>query len=186
GLAIRYYENALKECSNLELMKGYFNCCHHESSFVKQLEISLEMYRSSEGCMFLFWSVFSIQLQVCHLLLKEYLTSHKLDEPETFLVYISAPAHHDMTDPVLAIMSKLGPTLLVAEVGSQRVKGVRLCAHLSDYIAAAEVLGLLCGSSYQLNSLNEFMVESDRGGWPASSPRPLFEICKLSQLCNDR
>ncbi|KAI3950160.1 hypothetical protein MKW92_044474 [Papaver armeniacum] len=63
-MAIIYYEHACREgFESFQLMRGLFNCYARESSFVKQLGVSIGMYKLVREDKFLFWAVLCIQLQ---------------------------------------------------------------------------------------------------------------------------
>ncbi|KAI3962753.1 hypothetical protein MKW98_029912, partial [Papaver atlanticum] len=141
-LATSYYEDACRKVpKSLALMTGLFYCYVRGLSFFDQLKISLKMckFDKERRCKFFFWSVVSIQTQVFYQLLTK-LVNHDLKKPETLLVCISVKEVEAKNNFAYEILSKLGLTLLVAELGEQRVKGVRLLARVSNYTAAAEVL----------------------------------------------
>ncbi|MCL7046150.1 hypothetical protein MKW94_006411, partial [Papaver nudicaule] len=122
-LATTFYERAGADVSNnLDTMMGLFQCYVRESSFIKQLKISLKMYKLSREDKFLMWAVFSIQLQVVSHLVKKHATTHNLDKPEALLVYISVPQQQGKYDHAREILSMLGTTLLVGEVGKLHIK----------------------------------------------------------------
>ncbi|KAI3896678.1 hypothetical protein MKW92_020837, partial [Papaver armeniacum] len=141
-LATSYYEYACRKVpKSLALMTGLFYCYVRGLCFFDQLKISLKMckFDKERRCKFFFWSVLSIQTQVFYQLLTK-LVNHDLKKPETFLVCIFVKEVEAKNNFAHEILSKLGLTLLVAELGEQRVKGVRLLARVSNYTAAAEVL----------------------------------------------
>ncbi|KAI3855851.1 hypothetical protein MKX03_004751, partial [Papaver bracteatum] len=83
------------------------------------------------------------------------------------------------------ILSKLGLTLLVAEVGGQCIKGARLVAHVCDYTAAAKVVSQKLESCLDdwdgiVNNLCQ-LLENVLAAENQIAP-PIFHVCKLSQL----
>ncbi|XP_026390978.1 N-terminal acetyltransferase B complex auxiliary subunit NAA25-like isoform X2 [Papaver somniferum] len=177
-MAIGYYEHACgKGFGSLELMRGLFNCYARESSFVKQLGVSVLMYKLVREDKFLFWAVLCIQLQVLSHLLKKQTVANS-DEPEAFLVYISMGEQQAMYDPAHEILSKLGSTLLVVKFDKQRSQGGRLLAHVCDYTAAVEAF--------------KKILESCPGDWQSflkdiccsleDDSKYRYLACKISQL----
>ncbi|XP_026391853.1 N-terminal acetyltransferase B complex auxiliary subunit NAA25-like isoform X2 [Papaver somniferum] len=80
------YEFArVEDCNSFGLMRRLFNCYSHKSLFVKQLKVSLKMYKLVREDKFLFWAVFCIHLQVLSLLIKKHGMDNLLDEPESIL-----------------------------------------------------------------------------------------------------
>ncbi|KAI6686985.1 hypothetical protein NL676_032898, partial [Syzygium grande] len=150
-LATSCYEHAAaKFPNNLDLMMGLFNCYVRESSFVKQQQTAIKMYKIASEERFLLWAVCSIQLQVlcgnggekllllAEGLLKKHVATHSLHEPEALLVYISLLEQQDKYGHALEILSGNLGSLLMVEVDKLRIQG-RLLARTGDYKAAADV-----------------------------------------------
>ncbi|KAI3853922.1 hypothetical protein MKX03_024148, partial [Papaver bracteatum] len=190
-VATSYYENACEQVSNnLEMMRELLDCYVRDSSFIKQLKICLKMYKLSREYRFLLWAIFSIQLQVLSHCLKKLAMNHNLDEPETFLVYISVTELQAKNDLAREILSKLRLTLAAVEVGSLCIVGERLLSHVCDYAAAAEVFRQKLDScpDYWECYLNELVSSlEDPSKWCGGMVDnqvypPIFLACKLSQL----
>ncbi|MCL7051164.1 hypothetical protein MKW94_000995, partial [Papaver nudicaule] len=195
-MATSYYEHACGEdCDSLELMRGLFNCYARQSSFAKQLKVSLRMYKLVREDKFLFWAVFCIQLQVlCHLL-KKHGMGHNLDEPEAFLIYMSITELQEMYDPVREILYKLGSTLLVVKADKEHLEGGKLLAHVCDYAAAVEVFKKIlesCSPGDWESLLNDIGCALDDdskwcvGGTENKIQPPVFLACKISQLPSEK
>ncbi|KAF8018754.1 hypothetical protein BT93_H3607 [Corymbia citriodora subsp. variegata] len=150
-LATSCYEHAAaKFPNNLDLMMGLFNCYVRESSFVKQQQTAIKMYKIASEERFLLWAVCSIQLQVlcgnggekllllAEGLLKKHVATHSLHEPEALMVYISLLEQQDKYGYALEILSGNFGSLLMVEVDKLRIQG-RLLARTGDYKAAADV-----------------------------------------------
>ncbi|MCL7021546.1 hypothetical protein MKW94_003354 [Papaver nudicaule] len=190
-VATSYYEYACEQVSNnLEMMRELFDCYAQGSSFIKQLKISLELYKLSREYRFLLWAVFSIQLQVLSHCLKKLAINQNLDEPETFLVCISVTEQQAKYDFAREVLSKLRLTLAAVEVGSLCIVGERLVSHVCDYAAAAEVFREKldsCPDDWECN-LNELVSSlEDPSKWcggPVDNQvyTPIFLAFKLSQF----
>lgn len=150
-LATSCYEHAAaKFPTNLDLMMGLFNCYVRESSFVKQQQTAIKMYKIASEERFLLWAVCSVQLQVlcgnggekllllAEGLLKKHVATHSLHEPEALMVYISLLEQQDKYSHALEILSGNLGSLLMVEVDKLRIQG-RLLARTGDYKAAADV-----------------------------------------------
>ncbi|MCL7035512.1 hypothetical protein MKW94_015562 [Papaver nudicaule] len=195
-MALGYYEHACgKDCDSLELMRGLFNCYARQSSFAKQLEVSLRMYKLVREDKFLFWAVFCIQLLVLWHLLNKYGMDHFSDEPEAFLVYMSIPELQEMDKPVREILYKLGPTLLVVKADKHHLEEGKLLAHVCDYAAAVELLKKIlesCSPGDWESLINDFSRSlGDDSKWCGGATEnkiqpPVFLACKLSQLPNEK
>ncbi|KAI3896994.1 hypothetical protein MKX03_015818 [Papaver bracteatum] len=178
-MATSYYEHACeKDFESLELMRGLLNCYARESSFVKQLQVSLRMYKLVREDKFLFWAVLCIQLQVLSHLLKKQRVANS-DEPEAFLVYISMGEQQAMYDPAHEILSKLGSTLLVVKFDKQQSQGARLLAHVCDYTAAVEAFKKIlesCGPGDWQSLVKDFCCSLE------DDSKYRYLACKISQL----
>ncbi|KAI3986915.1 hypothetical protein MKX01_014616 [Papaver californicum] len=150
-IAISCYEYASESLPNsLDMLYGLFNCYVRVSSFVKQQQTALKMYKLCGEEMYLMWAICSMQLQVLHGvdgtklfllaegLLKKHVADHSLLEPEALLVHISVLEQQGKYDKAREILLDSGPNLLVIEVDRLRIEG-RLLARACDYAAAAEV-----------------------------------------------
>ncbi|KAI3908790.1 hypothetical protein MKW98_029340, partial [Papaver atlanticum] len=170
-VATSYYENACEQVSNnLEMMREFLDCYVRDSSFIKQLKHSIT-------------GAFS--------LLKKLAMNHNLDEPETFLVYISVTEQQAKNDLAREILSKLLLTLAAVEVGSLCIVGEGLLSHVCDYAAAAEVFRQKLDScspddgECYLNELVSSLEDPSKwcGGMVDNQVYPpSFLACKLSQL----
>ncbi|KAI3940136.1 hypothetical protein MKW92_029169, partial [Papaver armeniacum] len=101
------------------------------------------------------------------------------------LVCISVSEQLGKIDFACEILSNLGPTLLVAEVEGQRIKGVTLLARVCDYTAAAGVLSQKLESCLDdwdriINDLCQ-LPENKLLGAIHENALPIFHVCKLLQ-----